>query len=135
MAAKANTVPVTLRAVIQRINRKLAGEDKRLKATRGERARSDLGDYYLLNVNRNFIAAHHVDPEALARELGVIPQKVHYWIKQGWIHSRRTPSGKHWIVWADKDEVRRLKRLAKVKQSWLRARHPDLIIPKRRPAR
>lgn len=71
----------------------------------------------------------------LARELGVIPQKIHYWIKQGWIHSRRTPSGKHLIVWADKDEVRRLKRLAQVKQSWLRARHPNLIIPKRRPAR
>jgi DNA invertase Pin-like site-specific DNA recombinase len=71
----------------------------------------------------------------LARELGVIPQKIHYWIKQGWIHSRRTPSGKHLIVWADKDESRRLKRLAKVKQSWLRSRHPDLIIPKRRPAR
>jgi DNA invertase Pin-like site-specific DNA recombinase len=71
----------------------------------------------------------------LARDLGVIPQKIHYWIKQGWIHSRRTPSGKHLIVWADQDEIRRLKRLAKVKQSWLRARHPDLIIPKRRPAR
>jgi hypothetical protein len=71
----------------------------------------------------------------LARELGIIPQKIHYWIKQGWIHSRRTPSGKHLIVWADKDEIRRLKRLARVKQSWLRARHPDLIIPKRRPAR
>jgi len=71
----------------------------------------------------------------LARELGVISQKIHYWIKNGWIHSRRTPSGKHLIVWADKDEIRRLKRLAGVKQSWLRARHPDLIIPKRRPAR
>jgi len=71
----------------------------------------------------------------LACELGVIPQKIHYWIKQGWIHSRRTPSGKHLIVWADKDEVRRLKQIAKVKNSWLRARHPNLIIPKRRPAR
>ena len=67
--------------------------------------------------------------------LGVIPQKIHYWIKHGWIHSRRTPSGKHVLVWADKDEIRRLRRLAKVKQSWLRARHPELIIPKRRPAR
>ena len=37
----------------------------------------------------------------LARELGVIPQKIHYWVKQGWVHSRRTPSGKHLIVWAD----------------------------------
>jgi hypothetical protein len=71
----------------------------------------------------------------LARELEVIPQKIHYWVEQEWIHSRRTPSGKHLIVWADKDEIRRLKRLARVQQSWLRARHPDLIIPKRRPDR
>jgi hypothetical protein len=71
----------------------------------------------------------------LARELGVIPQKIHYWVKQGWIHSRRTPSGKHLIVWADKDELRRLKQVAKEKHSWLRARQPNLIIPKRRPAR
>lgn len=71
----------------------------------------------------------------LARELRVIQQKIHYWIKQGWIHSRRTPSGKHLIVWADKDEMHRLKRIAKMKSSWLRTRHPDLIIPKRRPAR
>jgi DNA invertase Pin-like site-specific DNA recombinase len=71
----------------------------------------------------------------LARELGVIPQKIHYWIKQGWIHSRRTPSEKHLIVWADKDELRRLKRIANEKHSWLRTRQPDLIIPKRRPVR
>jgi DNA invertase Pin-like site-specific DNA recombinase len=71
----------------------------------------------------------------LAHELGVIPQKIHYWVQQGWIHSRRTPSGKHLIVWADQDEIRRLKHLARVKQSWIRARHANLIIPKRRAAR
>jgi DNA invertase Pin-like site-specific DNA recombinase/transposase-like protein len=71
----------------------------------------------------------------LARELGVIPQKIHYWIKQAWVHSRRTPSGRHLIVWADKEEVRRLRQLAKRKSSWIAARHPELVIPKSRPAR
>jgi DNA invertase Pin-like site-specific DNA recombinase len=71
----------------------------------------------------------------LARKLGVIPQTIHYWIKQGWIHSRRTPSGKYLMVWADKEEMRRLKQLARVKQGRIRARHPNLIIPKRRTAR
>jgi DNA invertase Pin-like site-specific DNA recombinase len=69
----------------------------------------------------------------LSRTLGVIPQKVHYWVNQGWVHARRTPSGKHWIVWADRDEVRRLQKLAKRKNSWIAARHPELIIPKDRP--
>lgn len=71
----------------------------------------------------------------LARQLGVIPQKIHYWVKQGWIHARRAPSGRHWIVWADKEEKRRLKRLAKHKSSWIAARNPDLVIPKKRPKR
>jgi DNA invertase Pin-like site-specific DNA recombinase len=71
----------------------------------------------------------------LARKLGVIAQKVHYWVKQGWVHSRRTPSGKHLIVWADKEEVRRLRRLAGRKNSWIAARHPELVIPKSRPGR
>jgi transposase-like protein len=71
----------------------------------------------------------------LARKLGVIAQKVHYWVKQGWVHSRRTPSGKHLIVWADKDEIRRLRQLAGRKNSWIAARHPELVIPKDRPGR
>jgi Resolvase, N terminal domain/Recombinase zinc beta ribbon domain/Recombinase len=71
----------------------------------------------------------------LAEHLGVIPQKIHRWVQQGWIHSRRTPSGKHHIVWADKDELRRLKQMARVKNSWLRVSHPHLITPKRRPTR
>lgn len=33
----------------------------------------------------------------LAKELGVIAVKIHYWVKHGWIHHRRTPSGKHFI--------------------------------------
>jgi hypothetical protein len=69
----------------------------------------------------------------LARKLGVIPQKVHYWVKRGWVHARRTPSGKHWIVWADRHEVQRLRKLAKRKNSWIAARHPELVIPKDRP--
>jgi DNA invertase Pin-like site-specific DNA recombinase len=90
-----------------------------------------LGEYFC----DDLLQKHEWRIPNLARELGVIPQKIHYWIKQGWIHSRRTPSGKHLIVWVDKDEIRRLKRLARVKQSWLRTRHPDLIVPKCRPVR
>lgn len=71
----------------------------------------------------------------LARTLGVIPQKIHYWVKQGWIHSRRTPSGKHLIVWADQEEIRRLRKLTNQKNSWIAARYPDLVIPKERPVR
>ena len=69
----------------------------------------------------------------LAGRLGVRPGKIHYWVTQGWVHARRTPSGKHVIVWADNEEERRLRRLAKHKSSWVAARHPDLVTPKERP--
>lgn len=87
-----------------------------------------VGDYY----RDDLLQKHEWRIPDLARELDIIPQKIHYWIKQGWVHSRRTPTGKNLVVWADKDELRRLKRLARLKQSWLRERHPDLIIPKSR---
>jgi DNA invertase Pin-like site-specific DNA recombinase len=71
----------------------------------------------------------------LARELEVIAVSIHYWAKQGWIHHRRTPSGKHLIVWADADELRRLRNLVGKKTSWFAAKHPDLVVPKKRRAR
>jgi hypothetical protein len=79
-------VPVSERAVIQRVNRKFVSEDghpaRELKKTRGGRAKIDLGDYYVLDTERNFIAEHHVDPEDLARELGVLAQSE-YLIEEG----------------------------------------------------
>ena len=60
--------------------------------------------------------------------------QIHYWVKQGWVQSRRTPSGKHLIVWADKEEFHRLRQLATGKNSWIATRHPELVIPKSRPA-
>jgi hypothetical protein len=67
-------VPVTMRALIARINRKLTGDDMQLKKTKGVRARIDLGDYYVLNTRYNAIMYHYkdCDPEELGRELGVI---------------------------------------------------------------
>jgi hypothetical protein len=69
-------VAVSERAVIQRINRKFRKEDgppaRELKKTRGARAMLDLGYFYILDTERNFIDEHHVDLEALGRELGVL---------------------------------------------------------------
>jgi hypothetical protein len=66
-----NTVPVSVRALIQRINRKLAPEGEALRTTR-RRWRSNLGDYYLVDLNRNFVTQQRVNLEALGRELGVL---------------------------------------------------------------
>ena len=60
--------PVTMRALIQRINRKLEQNDQRLRVARG----SDLGRYYILDFKHNSVVKRHVDPEALGRDFGVL---------------------------------------------------------------
>ena len=63
---------VGIKALIKRVNRKLAIEGMKLKASRGIYFRSSLGDYYLVKVPSNFMVEIKVDVEALARKLGVM---------------------------------------------------------------
>jgi hypothetical protein len=70
-AAPTSGVPVTVRAVTQRLNRKLAEQNQQLKRSRG-RSSSDLGDYYVLDFNNNSVVADHVNLTTLAKELGVL---------------------------------------------------------------
>jgi hypothetical protein len=63
------TATITTRALVQRINRKLADEDRRLKATRGDRARSSVGNFYVVDLKLKTIVAHMIDDlEEWARE-------------------------------------------------------------------
>ncbi len=66
------TVPVTMRALVQRVNRKRAPEGRALKAARSERARQELGDFYEVDLTINGVTAQFVDPEQLARELDIL---------------------------------------------------------------
>jgi hypothetical protein len=61
-------IPVSRRALIQRINRKLPGY-KTLKTTRGLNG-TGLGRHYIIDEYNNSIT--RVDPEKLGRELGVL---------------------------------------------------------------
>lgn len=71
----------------------------------------------------------------LARELGVEPMVVHQWRWYGWLHARQLP-GKagRVIVWADRDEVRRLRRLRayEVQHRNQRGVPAELTTPKER---
>lgn len=69
--ATAKKVPVTLRALIQRINRKLSADDEALRRARGH-AEAELGEYFIVNVDRNVVVTKNVDPARLAEELGVL---------------------------------------------------------------
>lgn len=63
-------VPVTARALVQRINRALAKQNLCIKKTRG--ADVNLGEYFELNTQKNFITNLDVDIESLGRDLKVL---------------------------------------------------------------
>jgi hypothetical protein len=67
--------PVSERALLQRINRKLKPDLEAVKKTRGGwRRLSDLGDYYWVDYRRNFMLNHHLDLETVGHELGVLEE-------------------------------------------------------------
>ena len=69
-------VPVTMRAIVQRINRKLAADGyRRLKQSRGRPWKyldCDVGKWFLVDGGRNQVEQTHVDPEEFAKKLGVL---------------------------------------------------------------
>src|SRR4051812_34734499 len=65
-------VPVSRRALTQRIDRVLAPAGRKLVKSRGERARIDVGEYYVLDTNANTIVWKQFDLEAYARSLGAL---------------------------------------------------------------
>jgi hypothetical protein len=71
----------------------------------------------------------------LARELTVSYGTVRRWIAQGWVHCRRTPQLAYHLIWADADELNRLRRLRDHGRTYPRIPTPaELTRPKRRPS-
>jgi hypothetical protein len=69
----------------------------------------------------------------LARELGMSHLKARDWIVRGWLHGRRTPIQGYWIVWADHDEMQRLKNLLALSRRGSNGYTSELTKPKARP--
>jgi len=68
-------VPVSERALIARINRRLRKDGEELRKTRSFRARLDLGYYYIIDISRSFVVEkgfYPCDLVDMARELGVL---------------------------------------------------------------
>jgi DNA invertase Pin-like site-specific DNA recombinase len=68
----------------------------------------------------------------LARELRMSHLKLRDWANRGWVHSRKTPVQGRWILWADKEEVKRLRQLLAESRRGINAYSSDLKTPKRR---
>jgi hypothetical protein len=78
-ASKTFRAQVTLRALIQRLNRRLASKDREIRSPRGRggdtRVREELGDYFIVNPRSDELIERHVkvkDLEKMARDLDAI---------------------------------------------------------------
>ena len=55
----------------------------------------------------------------LTRHLHLPYPTLYSWVRRGWVHARQLPvNGGRWIIWADADEMGRLKRLRRCPKSW-----------------
>ncbi|GHB99558.1 hypothetical protein [Thermomonas carbonis] len=61
----------TDKALIAKINRRLAKDGQALRTARGENPDSNLGLHYIVDVDHNTVAATHCDLQTLATELGI----------------------------------------------------------------
>jgi hypothetical protein len=70
----------------------------------------------------------------LARELSISARTMDRWRLRGWVHARQlTLAGRWWVVWADADELARLKRLRSCPSRQPVNRYPaELTTPKPR---
>jgi hypothetical protein len=69
-------VPISERALIQRLNRKLRDADLTVKTTKG-RAELDLGRHYVLNRQINSIEHKNINLEEYGRKHGVLRDYEH----------------------------------------------------------
>jgi len=70
----------------------------------------------------------------LAAELGMPIATLHRWRRVGWLTSRKvTAAGGRWAIYADTDELIRLRRLRNSRRGWPQPYPTELITPKRKP--
>ncbi len=69
----------------------------------------------------------------LADEIGMPWQTLREWATNGWVHGRQTNVEKLWVIWADRDEMKRLRKLRSAKSRGIRGYPAELTKPKRRP--
>lgn len=68
----------------------------------------------------------------LADELAMAEAALRVWLRRGWVHGRQTAVQRLWVVWADREELRRLRRLRAQSHEKGRRVSPELKSPKPR---
>lgn len=66
----------------------------------------------------------------LAGALDLPAFKLRDWAARGWVHGRKTRAQRFWIIWADKSEQKRLRRLGAISRRGVTTFPEELITPK-----
>jgi hypothetical protein len=73
MKKQQHLVPITRRALVQRVGRALEKKGERLVANIRPGPAADIGNHYTVDINRKFVVQTHLDDlEALGKKLGVL---------------------------------------------------------------
>ncbi len=78
------------------------------------------------------IGSHEWWLPKLADEIPVSAGKLADWARRGWLHSRKTPAQRLWVLWADKQELKRLRKLAALSHRGVVEYPSELTTPKDR---
>jgi hypothetical protein len=70
---KTRKVPISEKALYQRINRKLQDRGESLKRARAGVV-TTLGEYYVVDLRGNYVSKHHIGIEDFGRELDVLAE-------------------------------------------------------------
>jgi DNA invertase Pin-like site-specific DNA recombinase len=68
----------------------------------------------------------------LEKEVGVPEGTMRRWLRLGWVNGRQTPVQHFWVVWADPDELRRLRKLRELAWKKSHSIPQELKTPKER---
>lgn len=82
--------------------------------------------------NDSLLGANEWWVRDLANEIGMAWQTLREWATNGWVHGRQTNVEKLWVIWADRDEVKRLRKLRVAKSRGILGYPLELTEPKRR---
>lgn len=63
---------ITFRAVIARLNRRLAHEGSQVRTLRGNHGAADLGRFHQVDIRTGNVECPHVNPIAMARKLNLL---------------------------------------------------------------
>ena len=73
------TLLISERSLIRRINRKLADDEQVLRMARGERAKRHVGEFYVVDTRRNLIVSKHINLVMFARQMDALKpwERIH----------------------------------------------------------